>query len=589
MSQENSDPLALQFLAAAGIDLPDDVASLGELDAEAVAAACGGCLNIIFEAKGEEQRFPTKLASNPGVRFRVCTSLATAISGLGFPGELGFSQILYPSEAETRRILLFLVDQMPKGGQEGDGAGGALAAGPGSFDDQVRNALQDALAVSWVPVGWLPRRVPKVRHPGLRRAWAHAGLLSAKRAQKQAALEARLQTLSGGGGAGATSRAGGFGDPPAEWTSDGAGAARVRYGGGFGRAEGRLAHEARFAHDEGGGFDVAAAAGAVDGETAAQRAERAERDKLQALLGELEAIHSAIEEQKGLADSAKAAEAALVASVRQLEGEVRQSGIEQQRREVDQQVRRRALELATDPDGSRKRLQAAIAQSAASLMELAEEWEGHRGPLLAQIRDAQLERQLRREGAAKKMGEVKTLRADMRAMVRDLGERDEAIGRLTAETGKAKGAPRASYTERIMDVVRNVRKQRAGIEEILADIRESQKEVNTHSERLQRSFSAADEIIFREASTAANTKAGATSKACYKSLARMHEAFGNLVEHVQTIANSAAATGELQGKIAELEARNTNEAIERVNADLKVMKAENSKLVAGGAAVAASG
>ena len=140
-----------------------------------------------------------------------------------------------------------------------------------------------------------------------------------------------------------------------------------------------------------------------------------------------------------------------------------------------------------------------------------------------------------------------------------------------------------------MDVVRNVRKQRAGIEEILADIRESQKEVNTLSERLQRSFSAADEIIFREASTAANTKAGATSKACYKSLARMHEAFGNLVEHVQTIANSATATGELQGKIAELEARNTNEAIERVNADLKVMKAENSKLVAGGAAVAASG
>ncbi len=45
-----------------------------------------------------------------------------------------------------------------------------------------------------------------------------------------------------------------------------------------------------------------------------------------------------------------------------------------------------------------------------------------------------------------------------------------------------------------------------------------------------------------------------------------------------TIANSAATTADLQGKIAELGARNTGEAIERVTADLKVMKAENAAL-----------
>ena len=82
-----------------------------------------------------------------------------------------------------------------------------------------------------------------------------------------------------------------------------------------------------------------------------------------------------------------------------------------------------------------------MAQSAAALMELAEEWEGHRAPLLGRIRDAQRARMLRREGALAKMAQVKNLRGEMRAMVRDLQERDETLTRLGAEMGRAPNAP----------------------------------------------------------------------------------------------------------------------------------------------------
>ena len=207
-------------------------------------------------------------------------------------------------------------------------------------------------------------------------------------------------------------------------------------------------------------------------------------------------------------------------------------------------------------------------------MELAEEWEGHRAPLLGEIRDAQRARMARREGALAKMAKVKGLRAEMRTMVRDLQERDETLTRLQAELGRARGNPRASYTDRILDVVRNVRKQKAGIDAILRDIRESQKEVNRLGETLQRSFAAADEVIFRDA----DRSKSAASKQCYKALARMHEAFGNLVEHVQSIANATGTATELQAKVDDLAAKKTPEAIERVSADLKLIKAENAKL-----------
>ena len=59
-------------------------------------------------------------------------------------------------------------------------------------------------------------------------------------------------------------------------------------------------------------------------------------------------------------------------------------------------------------------------------MELAEEWEGHRQPLLDQIRGAQNERRKRREGAMKKFARVKELRLEQRSMVRDLQERVKA-------------------------------------------------------------------------------------------------------------------------------------------------------------------
>ena len=569
---ETTDDLVISFLHEAGVELPDGLASLGALDDATLVSACAHCLNVIMETRGEAQRFPRKLSPNPGARFRACTALSGAITALGLPGEaIGFNHLLYPSEAESRRILLFLVDQMPKGEGKGDEAE-ALSGGKASLDEQARLALQTALRVPWMPLAWQTHRRPlrEDRASHLRRALAKAALAAARRAERQAAKEARLQSLAGAGGP--VKQSGGFGEAPPGWV-DGVGGAFVQPAG---RAV-PFSRTSAFAHDD---ADAAAALPA-DGsdETPIQRLERAEREKLVAVRGELEQVFSAIEEQRELAEAAEAAAAAVATAARQLEGEASQAAVEQDRREKANAVRKRALELAADPEGSRVRLQKAVAQSAAALMTLAEEWEAHRAPLLSQIRTAQRARQLRKEGAVAKMGQVKQLRVEMRGMVGELQSRDETTTKLKAELSKAKGAPRDSYTDRILDVVRNLRKQKAAIEQILSDIRGSQKEVNALSQTLQRSFSAADEIIFRDA-----VKSTASSK-CYKALARMHEAFGNLVEHAQSIANAAATTAELGGKIGELTAQKTPEAIERVSADLKVIKSENAKLTA----VAASG
>ena len=490
---DTTDDLILNFLREAGVSLDEELSSLGDLDTDGVTAACSLCLNVILEARGEEfQRFPKKLSSNPGVRFRTCTALANGISALGFPGEIGFNHFLYPSEAETRRLMLFLVDLMPKGSGDADGAGGALGGGMVSFDEQVRQALQAALRVPWVPLAWQTHRRPirGERADYLRKALAKAGLAAAKRAERQAAKEARLQSLSTDGKK-EVKMSGGFGEAPPGWSEHGSSPSGARL------LRPYTNRTSLFGVDVDAG-DGAAATDKQDDETPIQRLERGEREKLQALRGELDDVYNAIEEQRKLLEEAMSAEQALTTAVKQLEGEAQQASNEQDRFETANAVRKRALELAADPEGSRTRLQKAVAQSAAALMTLAEEWEGHRGPLLEEIREAQRSRQLRREGAVAKMSKVKQMRLEMRSMVGELQTRDETTSRLQAELAKAKGAARSTYTERILDVVRNLRKQKAGIEQILGDIRDSQKEVNTLSETLQRSFSAADEVRERE-------------------------------------------------------------------------------------------
>jgi DNA repair exonuclease SbcCD ATPase subunit len=429
-------------------------------------------------------------------------------------------------------------------------------------------------AVPWVPLVWQTHRRPlaATRASHLRTCLARTSLARARKAERQAAKEARLQSLvSDSANTTSDKRAsGGFGDPPPGWDAaawaegpgDGGGGGRARgvsaavaAGGG----DGAFTRTALFGVEE-SAVEEGGASEAKDDETPVQRMERQERERLHALRSELDSIYTAIDAQRSAAEGAATAEAALTAAARQLAADIATADAEHTQVEENnavrkphhihtrtpshpqpsiphpspplhpcllRQVRKRALELATDPKGSRARLQEAVKQSAAALMVLAEEWEGHRAPLLDELREAQRARQSRKEGAVAKMSAVKTLRTEMRGMVGELQARDENLGRLQTELSKAKGANRASYTERILDVVRNLRKQKEEIRKILADIRDSQKDVNALQETLQRSFSAADEVIFRDAVKSA------ASKQCYKALARMHEAFANLVEHAQ--------------------------------------------------------
>ena len=168
--------------------------------------------------------------------------------------------------------------------------------------------------------------------------------------------------------------------------------------------------------------------------------------------------------------------------------------------EAGYRVQMRTLQLAADPDKSRVELQRAAEQGAAALNELEREWEQRRTPLAAGLDEHERAQRERRAGAERKLASTRALRSDSKTMVTQLQERDETCRKLQDALAAAiEAAPRTTYTRRIMEIVKNVRKQKVEIDKILGHVKALQKEFNASSVTLGRSFATADEIIFREA------------------------------------------------------------------------------------------
>ena len=119
--------------------LPDGVSSAREVDADLLVAVCSACLRAIAP---EQPPPPERLPPDMAGRFRVGTDLAGRIKQLGYRGDLGFHQLLYPNETEVRRILVFLLDTLPK-------AAPTVAAASRSGAETAAQRVQAALR-AWV-------------------------------------------------------------------------------------------------------------------------------------------------------------------------------------------------------------------------------------------------------------------------------------------------------------------------------------------------------------------------------------------------------------------------------------------------------
>jgi hypothetical protein len=86
----------------------------------------------------------------------------------------------------------------------------------------------------------------------------------------------------------------------------------------------------------------------------------------------------------------------------------------------------------------------------------------------------------------------------MKTVADEARGREAACRQLEEELARMpKGSSRETYTLRILEIVRNINRQREDIGKVLVDTRALQKDISQLSEKLGRTFTVTDELVFR--------------------------------------------------------------------------------------------
>lgn len=98
----------LSSLESAGIWIPDNVTSIGDLSPETFVSICAQCVNLIDQTAS----LPTTLPDTAIDKLKMCADMGLAIKRLGFIGDMSYIKLLYPSEDDLHKLTRFLVERL---------------------------------------------------------------------------------------------------------------------------------------------------------------------------------------------------------------------------------------------------------------------------------------------------------------------------------------------------------------------------------------------------------------------------------------------------------------------------------------------
>uniref|UniRef100_A0A8D0GVT3 Coiled-coil domain-containing protein 22 n=1 Tax=Sphenodon punctatus TaxID=8508 RepID=A0A8D0GVT3_SPHPU len=182
----------------------------------------------------------------------------------------------------------------------------------------------------------------------------------------------------------------------------------------------------------------------------------------------------------------------------QVEGETRQRQLGVSEREQSLRVKGRTVELLPDAENNLAKLQLVVESSAQRIIQLAAQWEKHRVPLIQEFRQLKALHDSKELASSRRLSEIQELHKRIQAAADEARRKEEVYKQLLSELESLpKDVSRSAYTQRILEIVGNICKQKEEITKILLDTKDLQKEINSLTGKLDRTFAVTDELVFK--------------------------------------------------------------------------------------------
>ncbi|XP_077943752.1 coiled-coil domain-containing protein 22 [Gasterosteus aculeatus] len=628
---EEVDKILIHALKQVGTEVSEDTASVKHLTGELIVEAVVRCIRVIDPGLGSP--LPTSLPPGMSARFRVGTSLAQACQDIGYKGEIGYQTFLYSNEPEIRSLLMFLVEKLPRERAEAsDQPTGKSVV----LQRAVAAAIKAQLAVPWLPPNCrLPLHAetqsPVALHcfhaqplslphcskgPGkdpLREVqdyqreilppvtaqpshhasvvasileqhaaelsaaqewdneWNSQGLLSRLtpqeyRSRKLIRLRKRVEEQLHS--AALPSAEGDFGPRSTSDLSDLLQAFR-----GSTPSDHILAKGSNFTHTQKFTFTQQPAAAVTGpsvpaGHQSESDVQLRQQEEQLSLQQQFQHLCSEFEELAADMKHMRVTNA-------QVLDELKQRELGNSENEEKMQLKKKTIDLLPDAGNNLLKLQALVEASANRVVNLASQWEKHRAPLIDEHRRLKEICSNQDLESSRKLSEMKSLHDKIRVSTEEAKRKEEIYKQLVTELENLpQDASRSAYTQRILEIVNNIQKQKEEITKILSDTKELQKEINSLTGKLDRTFAVTDELVFKDA------KKDESVRKSYKYLAALHE---NCNQLIQTIEDTGTILREIRDLEEQIETENGSKTVanlERILDDYKAIRQENSALAA---------
>jgi hypothetical protein len=109
------DEIILSAFRQIQCSIPEEVTSIGVLEPNVLIEIVARSIRLITDG---DAKYPIKLPPGMASRHRLCTDMSLRIKSMGYSGECGYNQLLYPTELTTRPILEFIVEKLPHSAEE---------------------------------------------------------------------------------------------------------------------------------------------------------------------------------------------------------------------------------------------------------------------------------------------------------------------------------------------------------------------------------------------------------------------------------------------------------------------------------------
>lgn len=514
----------------ASIDSTDQLASFTP---EQVVRAVSSCLLEINPSMTELPR------SLPGgamaQRFSVATVLAERCKEIGYRGDIGYQIFLYPNAVELRRLLMFLIERLPRERQNVDSSGkpNTLIARE-QLHQEVRKKLTEQLKSPWVPQfcravanrqkqGCSCQSIEFKPHPNL-------NIPAANLTERSKEVQQYFEQLA----------------PNLFQQVDASSYDLIA----------TVLHK----NDLERWSELAPTPVMV---ISAREEEVAPRpllpvvDKLREdteTATPVQVLGDKVQELRTQSEKLMAQRKALITSMETLKARESAATVDLESLQAILKLHERSCLVLSDPEENVAKLEALLRATEAKRQTLSQQWQDYRSPLLTTLTSLK---------SAKEAQQVQSVRAGIEQLEQELHAKTQQHNELSLRSAKqTQLAPRKEYTRRIHEFIGSIRKQKDDIYKVLDDTRQLQKQLNVVGAQLERQFNYTDDLLFQSA------KHDLHAKKAYKLLAQLHAHCSELVECVTNTGNVSKEIRELEVQIDGEKIKNVLTSLQQITDDI---------------------